>query len=55
MFNIGNIFAFPYALGLWARNLAFDKGWIKSVKFDNVAILSFGNITVGGTTPTAWR
>ncbi len=52
MFNIGNIFAFPYALGLWARNLAFDKGWIKSVKFDNVAILSFGNITVGGTGKT---
>ena len=52
MANIGNIFAFPYALGLWLRNKAYDKGWLKSVKFDNVSILSFGNITVGGTGKT---
>ena len=52
MANIGNIFAFPYALGLWMRNKAYDKGWLKSVKFDNVSILSLGNITVGGTGKT---
>ncbi|MBR5035314.1 MAG: tetraacyldisaccharide 4'-kinase [Bacteroidales bacterium] len=52
MANIGNIFAFPYALGLWMRNKAYDKGWLKSVKFDNVSIISFGNITVGGTGKT---
>ena len=52
MANIGNIFAFPYALGMWMRNKAYDKGWLKSVKFDNVSIISFGNITVGGTGKT---
>ena len=52
MANIGNIFAFPYALGLWLRNKAYDKGWLKSVKIDNVSIISFGNITVGGTGKT---
>jgi tetraacyldisaccharide 4'-kinase len=52
MANIGNIFAFPYALGLWMRNKAYDKGWLKSVKIDNVSIISFGNITVGGTGKT---
>ncbi len=52
MANIGNIFAFPYALGLWLRNLAYDKGWKKSVKFDNVYIISIGNLAVGGTGKT---
>lgn len=52
MANIGNIFAFPYALGLWARNKAYDKGWLKSVKFDHVSIISIGNIAVGGTGKT---
>ena len=52
MANIGNIFAFPFNVALWARNKAYDKGWIKSVKFDNVYILSFGNVTVGGTGKT---
>ena len=52
MANIGNIFAFPYALGLWMRNKAYDKGWLNSVKIDKVSIISFGNITVGGTGKT---
>ena len=52
MATIGNIFAFPYALALWLRNRAWDKGWKKSVKFDNVRIISVGNITVGGTGKT---
>lgn len=52
MANIGNIFAFPFNVALWARNKAYDKGWIKSVRFDNVYILSFGNVTVGGTGKT---
>ena len=52
MANIGNIFAFPFNVALWARNLAYDKGWIKSVSFDNVSILSIGNVTVGGTGKT---
>ena len=52
MANLGNIFAFPYALALAIRNIFYDKGWKKSVKFDNVSIISFGNITVGGTGKT---
>ena len=52
MANLGNIFAFPYAAVLALRNKAYDKGWLKSIKFDNVYILSFGNITVGGTGKT---
>ena len=52
MATLGNIFAFPYAAALALRNMAYDKGWLKSVKFDNVYILSFGNITVGGTGKT---
>lgn len=52
MARLGNIFAFPYALALYIRNMAYDKGWKKSVKIDNVSIISFGNITVGGTGKT---
>ena len=52
MARLGNIFAFPYALALAVRNMAYEKGWKKSVKFDNVSIISFGNITVGGTGKT---
>ena len=52
MANLGNILAFPYALALAVRNKFYDKGWIKSVKIDNVSIISFGNITVGGTGKT---
>lgn len=52
MAKLGNIFAFPYALALWLRNKAYDKGWKKSVKIDNVSIISIGNITVGGTGKT---
>ena len=52
MANIGNIFAFPYAFALWLRNKAYDKGWKKSVKFDNVSIISIGNVAVGGTGKT---
>lgn len=52
MAKLGNIFAFPYALALWLRNKAYDKGWKKSVKFDNVSIISIGNVTVGGTGKT---
>jgi len=52
MANIGNIFAFPYAIALAIRNKAYEKGWKKSVKFDNVSIISIGNVTVGGTGKT---
>lgn len=52
MANLGNILAFPYALALWLRNRAWDKGWKKGVKFDNVSIISLGNIAVGGTGKT---
>ena len=52
MARLGNIAAFPYALALAVRNMVYDKGWKKSVKFDNVSIISFGNITVGGTGKT---
>lgn len=49
---LGNILAFPYNLAIALRNMAYDKGWKKTVKFDNVSIISFGNITVGGTGKT---
>ena len=52
MARLGNILAFPYALAIALRNKAYDKGWKKSVKFDNVSIISFGNITAGGTGKT---
>ncbi len=52
MGRIGNILAFPYNLALLMRNWAYDKGWKKSVTFDNVCIISIGNVTVGGTGKT---
>ena len=52
MANIGNIFAFPFNVALWARNLAYDKGWIKGVTIEHVSIVSLGNIAVGGTGKT---
>ena len=52
MANIGNILAFPYAIALALRNHFYDKGWLKSTKFDNVSVISLGNVTVGGTGKT---
>ena len=41
----------PYCWIMWLRNKAFDRGIIKSNSF-NIATISIGNITVGGTGKT---
>ncbi len=40
-----------YALGVYIRNCCFDWGWKKTRTF-NTAVISVGNITVGGTGKT---
>ncbi len=41
----------PYGGVSTIRNLAFDKGWLKTTKVD-VPVISIGNLTVGGTGKT---
>lgn len=48
---IDRILLFPYYLTLKVRHYLYDKGLIKSYKYD-VPIISIGNITVGGTGKT---
>jgi tetraacyldisaccharide 4'-kinase len=38
----------PYALVVWARNQAYDRGWKKTVP-SGVPVISVGNLTAGGT------
>lgn len=42
---------FPYYITLKIRNLCYDRGWIKSVRY-TIPIICVGNITVGGTGKT---
>lgn len=41
----------PYALGVWCRNLAFDRGW-RTIVDAPIPVISVGNLTVGGTGKT---
>lgn len=40
-----------YGIGIWIRNISYDKGWVKSIDF-NFPIISIGNLSVGGTGKT---
>jgi tetraacyldisaccharide 4'-kinase len=40
-----------YSLGVWLRNLAFDRGWLHSESF-SVPVISVGNVAAGGTGKT---
>ena len=43
-------FSWAYGAGVWVRNALFNIGWLKSRSYDDrVAVVSVGNITVGGT------
>ncbi len=42
----------PYAFGLYVKNSLYDKGILKSKKYDNIKIISVGNIAVGGVGKT---
>jgi tetraacyldisaccharide 4'-kinase len=41
----------PYSRVIAMRNIAYDKGWLKSTKLD-IPVISIGNLTVGGTGKT---
>ena len=46
-------FSWAYGAGVWVRNMLFNAGWLKSKSYDDrVAVVSVGNITVGGTGKT---
>ena len=46
-------FSWADGAGVWVRNALFNVGWIKSRSYDDrVAVVSVGNITVGGTGKT---
>ena len=44
-------FAKVYGFAVNLRNYFFDKGWLRSEKFE-IPIISIGNITTGGTGKT---
>jgi tetraacyldisaccharide 4'-kinase len=45
------LLAIPYGWGVCLRNLAYDRGWLASVKA-SVPVISVGNLTLGGTGKT---
>ncbi|MBP9987480.1 MAG: tetraacyldisaccharide 4'-kinase [Bacteroidales bacterium] len=49
---LSKIILFPYYLALKVRNAGYDKGKKETVHFDNIKVVSIGNVTVGGTGKT---
>jgi len=43
--------SFPYGLGVWLRNTAYDRGW-RQIERAGVPVISVGNLTTGGTGKT---
>lgn len=49
---ISSFLLLPYYISLKIRNHAYDKGKRKAVSFEDIPVISIGNITVGGTGKT---
>lgn len=44
-------FALPYAIGVWLKNIGYDRGWLQSQQL-SWPVVSVGNLSVGGTGKT---
>jgi len=49
---LSKILLFPYYIALKIRNAGYDKGKKETVHFDNIKVVSIGNVNVGGTGKT---
>ena len=45
-------FSLCYGIGAWLKNVVYNIGFARSIKYDNVLIIGVGNLSVGGTGKT---